>query len=480
MLIAFIVLYLIGTVALGWHAARRVKTSADFAVAGKQLPLFMASCALFATWFGSETVLGASSEFVSHGLIGVIEDPFGAALCLLLAGRLIARPLYKLNLLTFSDFFRLRYNRSSEIVSAIFMAPSYFSWIAAQLIALAIILQTVAGIDRELGVAICTVIVVFYTFLGGMWSVAVTDLVQTIVIIIGLVALAIDVVVQVGGLDVMIASAPPDFFRFFPTPEPTPIIHWIAAWMTIGLGSIAQQDIFQRVMASKTARTAEHACYWSAGMYLSVAFLPLLIAYGGRILYPELMQGDIQMLLPTMVLQHGSLTLQVLFFGALLSAILSTCSGAMLAPATVIGENLVKPMVRSISDAGLLRVMRWSVAGVGVVTGAMAMTRGNIYELVGESSVFSLVSLFVPLLAGLYWKKATATGAILSMIFGMLGWITSLWLIGDGAENGNIWIQIPPMLYGLVASALGMLAGSLVFRNPPAAGVSAGGDESGW
>lgn len=468
MLIAFIVLYLVGTVALGWHAARRVKTSADFAVAGKQLPLFMASCALFATWFGSETVLGASSEFVTHGLIGVIEDPFGAALCLLLAGRLIARPLYKLNLLTFSDFFRLRYNRTAEIVSAIFMAPSYFSWIAAQLIALAIILQTVAGIDRELGVAICTVIVVCYTFVGGMWSVAVTDLVQTIVIIIGLAALAIDVVGQVGGLDVMIASAPPDFFRFLPAPEPTPMIHWVAAWMTIGLGSIAQQDIFQRVMASKTARIAEHACYWSAGMYLSIAFLPLIIAYGGRILYPELMQGDVQMLLPTMVLQHGSLTLQVLFFGALLSAILSTCSGAMLAPATVIGENLVKPMMRSISDAGLLRVMRWSVAGVGVVTGAMAMTRGNIYELVGESSVFSLVSLFVPLLAGLYWKKATATGSIFAMVFGMLGWITSLWLIGDGAENGNIWMQIPPMLYGLAASALGMLAGSLVFRSQPA------------
>lgn len=460
MLITFIALYMAGTVALGWWASRRVKTSADFAIAGKQLPLFMAACALFATWFGSETVMGASSEFIEHGLIGVIEDPFGAALCLLLAGLWIARPLYKLNLLTFSDFYRLRYNRASEVVSAIFMAPSYFSWIAAQLVALAIILQVVAGIDREIGVVVCTAIVVSYTFVGGMWSVAITDFVQTIVIIVGLVALSIDVVSKAGGFEVMANAAPPDFFRFFPAAEPVKMIHWVAAWMTIGLGSIPQQDVFQRVMAAKTERAAVNACYLSAGMYLSIAFLPLIIGYGGRLLYPELMQGDVQMMIPAMVLQHGSLTLQVLFFGALLSAILSTCSGAMLAPATVIGENLIKPMMNHISDATLLQIMRWSVVGVGIVTGGMAMMRGNIYELVGESSAFSLVSLFIPLIAGLYWKKANATGAICSMAFGMVGWMLAMWWTGGGSETGSLWKQIPPMLYGLAASVVGMAVGT--------------------
>ena len=246
LLLIFIALYLLGTLAVGWWASRRVKTT---------------------------------------------------------AGLLIARPLYKLNLLTFSDFFRMRYNKATEIVSAVFMVPSYFSWIAAQLIAMAILLQAVCGLDKTYGVLICTTLVLIYTYIGGMWSVSITDFVQTIAIIVGLAALAFDMVVQVGGFEKMFASAPPDFFQFLPDPEPINIVHWVAAWMTIGLGSIPQQDVFQRVMAARTERASVNACYTSAGMYLSVAALPLIIGYCGRILYPELLEsGDTQMMIPQLVL----------------------------------------------------------------------------------------------------------------------------------------------------------------------------------
>ena len=462
LLLAFIVLYLLGTLAVGWWASRRVKTTADFVMAGKRLPLFMTACALFATWFGSETIMGASSEFAQHGLLGVIEDPFGAALCLFLAGLLIARPLYNLNLLTFSDFFRMRYNKAAEITSAIFMVPSYFSWIAAQLIALAIILQAVCGLEREWGVLICTLLVLLYTYIGGMWSVTITDFVQTIAIVIGLLALAIDVVLQVGGFEPMVAAAPEGFFQFFPEPKATDIISWFAAWITIGLGSIPQQDVFQRVMAAKSERTSVMACYTSSLMYLTIAFLPLIICYCGRMLYPELLEGDTQMMIPTMVLQHSGLGMQILFFGALLSAILSTCSGAMLAPATVIGENLVRPLFKSVTDAHLLHIMRLSVIGVAIITGGMALMRNNIYELVGESSALSLVSLFTPLIAGLYWHRASAMGAISSMIAGITAWFIALLLLPEEPSDGDVvWLHIPPMLYGLAAGILGMLIGSL-------------------
>ncbi|MEZ4919418.1 MAG: sodium:solute symporter family protein [Saprospiraceae bacterium] len=466
MLLGFISIYLMLTFGIGWWASRRVNSSADFVVAGRSLPLFMAACALFATWFGSETVLGASAEFVEGGVLGIIEDPFGASLCLLLAGLLVARPLYKLQLLTFNDFFRIRFNKTSEIISALFMAPSYFSWIAAQLVALSILLHVVAGVDRDLGIIICTVVVLSYTYIGGMWAVAITDFVQTIIIIIGLLALVIDIVWQVGGVGVMIEAAPDDFFQFFPEPKSGPIIAWIAAWMTIGLGSIPQQDIFQRVMSAKSERTAINASYLSAAMYLSIAFMPLIIALGGKMLYPELAEGDSQLLLPALVLQHSGLGMQVLFFGALLSAILSTASGAMLAPATVIGENLVKPLMPHISDKNLLRVMRGAVVFVALVTAAMALSRGNIYELVGESSAFSLVSLFVPLIAGIYWKKASPAGSILAMFVGLIVWFYTQWL-GTGLEDASsiLW-QIPPLMYGLFASAIGMIAGSLIWKRP--------------
>ncbi|MBK8968938.1 MAG: sodium:solute symporter family protein [Saprospiraceae bacterium] len=471
-LLGFIALYLLGTLAIGWWASRRVKSTADFVVAGKNLPMFVAACALFATWFGSETVMGASSEFIENGVLGVIEDPFGAALCLFLAGLLIARPLYKLNLLTFSDFFRMRYNKATEVVSAVFMVPSYFSWIAAQLIALAILLQAVCGLDKTYGVLICTTLVLIYTYIGGMWSVSITDFVQTIAIIVGLLALAFDMVVKVGGFDAMLATAPPDFFQFLPDPEPINYVHWFAAWMTIGLGSIPQQDVFQRVMGARSVRASVNACYTSSVMYLTVAALPLIIGYCGRMLHPELLEGgDTQMMIPHLVLQHSGLGIQILFFGALLSAILSTCSGAMLAPATVIGENLVKPLYRNVTDAQLLQIMRYSVVGVAVVTGGMALSRENIYELVGESSAFSLVSLFTPLIAGLYWKRSSALGAIAAMIAGIVVWLAAMvWtgsvvqpLEGEAATMVQTLAQVPPMLYGFGASILAMLLGSWLY-----------------
>lgn len=469
-LLFFIGLYLLATLLIGWWASRKVHTAADFVVAGKRLPMFVAACALFATWFGSETVMGASSQFAEHGLLGVIEDPFGAALCLFLAGLLVARPLYKLNLLTFSDFFRMRFGKKAEVTSAFFMIPSYFGWIAAQLVALSVVLNVVCGLEREWGVLICTVLVVIYTYLGGMWSVAITDFAQSIAIVAGLLWLALDMVGRVGGFEQMAASAPPGFFRFLPEAKPLNIIEWVAALITIGLGSIPQQDVFQRVMSAKTERASVHACYTSSVMYLTVAFLPLIICYCARLLYPELMKEDTQRMIPVMVLQHQGLGMQILFFGALLSAILSTCSGALLAPATVLGENLIRPLYKHIGDAQLLRIMRLSVVGVALVTCAMAIKRDDIYELVGESSTLSLVSLFVPLIGGLYWKKATSTGAILSMTVGMGAWLLALSVLPPVAAKATpgstlyLFASIPPMLYGLAVSAIALWAGSMAGR----------------
>lgn len=459
-LLFFIGLYLAGTIAVGWWASRRVQTTADYVIAGKRLPLFMAACALFATWFGSETVMGASSEFLDKGVLGIIEDPFGASLCLFLAGLLIARPLYNQNLLTFSDFFRKRFGQRAEIISALFMVPSYLGWIAAQLVALAIVLQTVSGLDRQVGVVLCAVIVLGYTYIGGMWSVSITDFVQTIAIVVGLVLLAADMLWQVGSIERLQAAAPSGFFRFFPEAKPIPVLQWVAAWMTLGLGSIPQQDVFQRVMAAESLKTSVRACYLSAGMYLTIAFLPLLIGYCGKILYPHLLEGDAQMALPNMVLQHTGLPMQILFFGALLSAILSTASGAMLAPATVLGENLVKPILGQLDDRQLLRVMRGSLVAVTIMTAIMALMRNNIYELVGESSAISLVSLFVPLLAGLYWPRATGLGAVLSMLLGAAAWLLATWLTDPDNEAAAFWARVPPTLYGFFVSFCSMGIGS--------------------
>lgn len=453
MVAGLILAYLVLTLGIGWWASRRVHNSADFIMAGKQLPLYMAASALFATWFGSESVLGAPAEFLEHGLLGIIEDPFGAALCLALSGLLIAKPLYSRNLLTFSDFFRVRFNRLTEVTSAVVMVPSYFSWIAAQLMALGILLHLLFGINEQLGIGLSAIFVLAYTVMGGLWSVSVTDFIQTVVITIGLVVIAGYLVWQLDTPSQLIRAAPPGHFKFLPDTDSTSILNWIGAWITIGLGSIPQQDVFQRVMAAKDLKTSIRACYVSAGMYLTIAFLPIIICWAGVLLHDDLSAlEDKEMLLPVLVQQHMHPAFQVLFFGALTSAILSTASGAMLAPATVIGENLIKPFVPGMSDQALLRILRVSLVGVAMITTWMAWLGEGIFEMVSLSSAFSLVSLFAPLIGGLYWQRATVVGAIASMLGGLLVW--------GAAEYQET--EVPSVIYGLLASAIFLVVGSLM------------------
>ncbi|WP_247232513.1 sodium:solute symporter family protein [Telluribacter sp. SYSU D00476] len=454
MLAVSIVLYLLLNLGIGMWASRRVSTTKDFILAGRSLPLVLAASATFATWFGSETIMGAPGEFIKNGVLGIIEDPFGAALCLFLVGIFFARRFYQMNIITFCDFFRLRFGRSAELLSALLIIPSYFSWIAAQLIAMGIVLKIVLGWSLTDCILLSSVIVILYTLMGGMWSISITDFVQTMMIIAGLVFVSVVLYQKAGGFGPIINQMPDGFFRFYPDWTFKSGVEYFAAWITIGLGSIPQQDVFQRVMAAKSADVSVKASLLSSFMYLTIALLPLFIGLCGHLLYPEL-EKDSQMIIPNMVLLHTGLPLQILFFGALVSAILSTTSSAILAPAAVLGENIVKFFRPDLSDRQLLLVIRVGILAITVVCIVMATTRESIFELVSESSAFSLVSLFVPLAAGLYWQRANQLGCLLSMSVGLVVWLACMWL-----ET-----EYPPMIYGLLASIAGMVVG-IAFGDP--------------
>ncbi|HEY5692397.1 MAG TPA: sodium:solute symporter, partial [Cyclobacteriaceae bacterium] len=204
------------TVAIGYWASRRVKTTGDFMLAGRSLPMVLSSAALFATWFGSETVFGASSEFIEGGLYAVIEDPFGAALCLILFGIFFARKLYNMNLLTLGDFFKQRFGPRTELVASVFLAPPYVGYVAAQLVAMGLILNVVVGLEIWQGVIISSIIVTFYTFIGGMWAISVTDFIQGIIIVFGLSVLAYVLSMEAGGVATILSEVHPGNFRFLP------------------------------------------------------------------------------------------------------------------------------------------------------------------------------------------------------------------------------------------------------------------------
>ncbi|EMS31556.1 sodium-solute symporter, putative [Mariniradius saccharolyticus AK6] len=454
MLLTAIIIYLLITVAIGAWSSKLVKNSNDFVLAGRQLPLFLSASALFATWFGSETIFGASSEYLENGLLGVIEDPFGGALCLILFGRFFLRPMYRMNVLTIGDVYRRIFGKKVEFFASIFMVPVYFGYVAAQLVALALIFTTVADISITQGIILSAAIVVFYTFLGGMWAISITDFIQTTFIVVGLVWVAVLVAQKAGGVSPILDSAPEGSFQFIPDAKVLDWTNYIGAWIILGLGSIPSQDIYQRVMSSKSEKVAVQSTYLAGTFYVTIGLLPLFIALGAKHLYPEIYLENKQLLLPDMVLRHSGLHVQILFFGALISAIMSTTSSGLLAPSAIVSENLIRPYFGGkLKDKHFLWILRFNIVSIAIISTIMAQWKSNIYELVAGASILMLVSLFVPLVAGLYWKKASEMGALMSIVFGMIAYM------------GLSSFELPfyPHLPALIVSAVMMVVGSVIF-----------------
>ena len=463
-LIVFVVVYLLGTLALGVWAGSRVKNTADFAIAGRSLPLIMVITTTFATWFGAETVMGIPAKFIQGGLNAIVEDPFGAGMCLVLVGTFFAAKLYKLNLLTIGDFFRERYGKGVEVFCSCAIILSYLGWVAAQITALGLVFSvlTNGAMSETAGMIVGLLAVLTYVVVGGFLAVAWTDFVQMIVLVVGLTIIAIFSADLAGGagkvLDMAHAN---DLFRMMPEPTFTDIAMFVGAALTMMLGSIPQQDVFQRVMSAKDAETARKGAVIGGVSYILFAFVPMFIVASAVVVMGQqaldVARDDYQKLLPTYVLNHMPLVMQILFFGALLSAIKSTSSATLLAPSTSFVENILKNLHPRMKDREQLLAMRWTIVifAALVLAYAIAMKGTPIYELVSGAYQVTLVGAFVPLVFGLYWKRATTQGAIVSLVCGIGVWIVFMPQISSLGE------VFPGQLAGLLAAIGGMLLGSL-------------------
>jgi SSS family transporter len=461
-LLTLVIVYLLVTIAIGLMAAKRVQNSADFAIAGRHLPMAMVITTTFATWFGSETVLGIPAKFVNGGLHGVVEDPFGAGFCLIFVGLFFAAKLYRMTLLTISDYFRERYGRVVEVVCSLIIMVSYLGWVSAQVTALGLVFNLLSNgvISLELGMVIGVASILAYTLFGGMWSVAITDFIQMIILVVGLSVLAVYASNQAGGADKVLALAiSQDMFKFWPEPHLKDILFFFASAITIMLGSIPQQDVFQRVMSANSIKAATHGPVIGGVCYILFAFVPMFLVVSAMIIMPDqaaaLIADDPQKVLPTLVMTQMPFVMQVLFFGALLSAIKSCASATLLAPSVTFTENIWRQFYPQQSDQQELRAMRVTVLvfSVFVLGYAIRMQGTSIYEMVSGAYQVPLVGAFVPLTFGLYWKRATTQGAIFALTLGLLTW--GLFLFTPAGE------EFPAQLAGVLASLTGMVLGSL-------------------
>ncbi len=461
-LLAFVLAYLMISLGIGLYAARRVNNAGDYANAGRSLPMPVVIATVFATWFGSETVLGIPARFAEHGLGGTVEDPFGASLCLIFVGLFFARKLYRMNLLTIGDYYKQRYNRPVEIIVSICIVISYLGWVSAQITAMGLVFNvlTDGAISISAGMIIGAAIVLTYTLFGGMWSVALTDAFQMSLIIIGMLFIGWIIAEKAGGAGVVINhAAAAGKLHFLPEATLPGILAFVGAAVTIMFGSIPQQDVFQRVMSARNESTAAAGAVIGGSMYFIIAFIPMFLVYASQLIDPEvfnsLIADDPQQILPTLILKDTPVFAQVLFFGALLSAIMSTASSTLLAPSITLSENIIREFI-SLSDRQLLTATRIVVVcfAIAVTVFALASQGMPIYEMVGNSYKVPLVGAFVPLVMGLYWKRATTQGALMSVIGGL-----SSWVLMEAFGGESIW---PPQLVGLLVAFAGMIAGSLL------------------
>ena len=470
-LLILVILYLLGTLAIGAWAGSKIKDTSDFAVAGHRLPLIMVITTSFATWFGAETVMGIPATFVNGGLREVVEDPFGASMCLVLVGLFFAPKLYRMNLLTIGDYYRNRYGVPIEILCSILIILSYLGWVAAQITALGVVFTVLSGgqITVAWGMVIGTVLVLIYVIMGGMLAVAYTDFIQMIVLVIGLSYIAWVSAGLAGGVDKVYELAKErSLFTILPESNVHGWLFFISAAITMMLGSVPQQDVFQRVMSAKDAPTARNGAVIGGLCYLAFAFVPMFIVTSSILIMPDealpLLQSesDSQKVLPKMILERMPFFAQVLFFGALVSAIKSCSSATLLAPATSFVENVLRHLWPTLDDKHLLAAMRISifVFAASVLTYAILSEGSSIYEMVSDAYQITLVGSFVPLTFGLYWRRASTQGALASIVLGIAVWAILTFVPGIGES-------FPAPLGGVLASIAGMVVGSLMPQYMP-------------
>lgn len=487
MIISGIVLILIVRLFIGYWASRRVATTNDYVLAGRRLPIWMAAPSIMATWFAGETLMGASSEAYKYGLQGVIFDPFGATLCLVLSALLVVRLARRAQYVTVMDFFQHRYGTAMSMMGSVTQIVSYFGWTAAQIVAGGSILQALLGWPLQTGMILVAAIVTLYTMMGGLWADTALDFMQMFLTCFGLIIIFGGILRAVGGLDAFLGMAGAQYtdqpFALTPTAQNGYLgyrgtmgwLYYAAAWMAIGLGAIPAQDYLQRTCAAKNERVAVKSTYIAALLYISFGVLSPLIGMAAySALGPEIEADASQFILISMAMKYLPPVLAAAFVAALASALMSTSDSSMLAGATMFTENIIKHFKPDLSDKSQLLLTRLSLLVSGALSLFIALSAKTIYELAVLTNTCILVGMAAPYIIGMYWKRANHAGAITSFLLGTLSWIvlTAYYyqktiVICEGDVTSAIWDAVyvastPAFIISVVALVVASLLTSKI------------------
>lgn len=423
-----LIIYICFLLVVSFYASKKIKGSADFIVASRSLPSWLLVCVFAGLWLGGGTLIGASGAAFDFGFWsteeqwGVIPDPYGAGLCLILGGLFYFTTIRKLGGVTLADYFTTRFGRKAGLISTIVMIFAWLFWVSSELVVIGKVLFSVLGLPYAVSVWIGLIIVIIYTVAGGLWSIAFTDLVQVGLILIGIILMLPIGLSLVGGWETVLATLPKEMFQFFPlTPANiSPLrrwIPWIAGWMIIGLGSLATPDIVQTAHSGKSHRDVRIASigagfiYWIFGTMVVVLGMIGAALVSRGIITPDSLQGDSELILLVLAQQFFPTPIAVIFIVAIFGAVMSSIDGALLALSTLFTKNILQDYVKSdISEKRLLLYGRVAVVVFAIITALIGVNFPHVFLLMNFGFDCLLAGLFVPLTLGIYWKGANRSG----------------------------------------------------------------------
>ncbi|MBQ7694608.1 MAG: sodium:solute symporter family protein [Lentisphaeria bacterium] len=475
-----IVIYVAVMLLIGYFSSRRIAGLDDYIVAGRRLPLWMATATLLATWFGAGSSMGVAATTYTDGVGGVLADPFGASVSLILAGIFVVGMLRKMKCLTVTDIIARRYGHAAGAYASLWMLPVYIGWLGSQMLGLGTILYLLTGMNIILGTCIGAVIVLVYTYAGGMWAVTLTDVIQVSLIVLGLLIILPGAVGEAGGFGKLYSSLSAADLNFWIPPAAKGASHtlddwsyYIGSWIVMGLGCMVGQDLIQRSLASRDEKVAVASSVMSGFFYLIIGLIPITIGFAARIVLPkygispEAMGADPEnQVLPQMaMIVLGKLhpLLLVLFFSALVSAIMSSADSSLLAGSSLLCNNVLKPLLPQLSDKAFLRLTRISTVVLTLVSLYFALSVKNIYVLMKNSWVTQLVVVFLPVMTAMYVPKASRNAAWAAMIVSTAVWLAycAVSCIGATGSFAEIMENFDrPLTCGAV---YGFASGVLVF-----------------
>lgn len=419
--------YLFLQLGIAFLVGRYIKSEKDYLLAGRNLGPWLTTFGIFATWFGAETCLGAAGRVYENGLSGASADPFGYALCILLMGIFIARPIWKLKLTTLGDLFRIKYGKRVEKIAVLIMIPTSLFWAAAQIRGFGAVLSSVSGWNLEIMISVAAGIVIVYTTMGGLLADAITDLIQGGILVIGLLVLAYFVLTNV---DYSVLQTIDHRSLAIIDIKTNGVLGTLESWSIPILGSMVAAELLTRAMAAKSAKVARRSSFNAFFIYLFIGIIPVIIGLIGPIIFPGLTVPE--QIIPMFAETYLPPVLYILFMGALLSAILSTVDSALLASGSLFSHNIILGIWKKDLDESIkLIVSRITMVCFGIIAYIMAMKAEGVYHLVEEASAFGSTGILVCVLFGLFGKKVFEWSAVGSLLMGVMSYVFLNYFLGS-------------------------------------------------